>query len=57
MSHDPQRRGHWALTRCQDRAHYQKLRSLPGHVGEELCEGKKNGYCGIGQGEHGLAFP
>ena len=60
-AHDAQRRSHGALARGQDRADQQQLGftpSLPsattgGWVAEQRCEGNKNGYNGIGQGEHG----
>ena len=56
QSHDPQGRRHGALTRGQDRAHQQHLGFPPGWVGKQRCEGKEQGYNGIGQGEHGWAF-
>ena len=56
-SHDPQRGGHGALARSQDRAHQQQLSLLPGRVGEQRCGGGEYRYNGVGQGEHGWTFP
>ena len=55
-AHDAQRCGHGALARGQDRADQQQLGFLRSWAGEQRCEGKENGYNGIGQGEHGWAF-
>ena len=55
-SHDTERRGHGALSWGQNRANQQQLHFLPSGVGEQGCEGKENGYNGIGQGEHSWAF-
>ena len=55
-THDTERHGHGALSWGQDRAHQQHLSLPPGWIGEQRCEGKKNGYNGSGQGEHGWAF-
>ena len=52
-AHDAQRCGHGALARGKYRADQQQLGFLPGWAGEQRCEGKENGYNGIGQGEHG----
>ena len=52
-THDPQRRGHGALARGQDRADQQHLGFPPSWAGEQRCEGNEQGYNGIGQGEHG----
>ena len=56
-SNPPTDRGHGALTRGQDRAHQQYLGFPPGRVAEQRCEWNEYGYNGIGQGEHGWAFP
>ncbi len=56
-SHDTERRGHGRLSWGQDRADQQELGFLPGRVGEQGCKGKKDGYNGIGQDEHGWTFP
>ena len=50
--HDPQRRRHRALTRCQDRTHQQHLGLAPSPVLEQDGEGNENGYNGIRQGKH-----
>ena len=55
-AHDPQGRGHGALTRGQDRAHQQYLGFPPGLVGKQRGEGNEYGYNGIGQGKHSWAF-
>ena len=55
-AHDPQGRGHGALTRGQDRAHQQHLGFPPGWVGKQRCEGNEYRYNGIGQGKHSWAF-
>ena len=55
-AHDPQGRGHGALTRGQDRAHQQYLGFPPGRVGKQRGEGNEYGYNGIGQGKHSWAF-
>ena len=55
--HDAERRGHGALARGQDRADQQQLCLPPSWAGEQRCERKENGYNGVGQGEHGRAFP
>ena len=44
-----------ALT--QDRADQQQLGFPPGWARKQRCEGNEQGYNGIGQGEHGWAFP
>ena len=56
-AHDAQCRRHGALTRGQDRADQQQLGFPPGWARKQRCEGNEQGYNGIGQGEHGWAFP
>ena len=56
-SHDAKRCGYSALARGEDRTGQQELGFPPGRVGEQGCEGKKQGYNGIGQDEHGWTFP
>ena len=56
-AHDAQCRRHGALARGQDRADQQHLGFPPGWAGKQRCEGNEQGYNGIGQGEHGWAFP
>ena len=55
-AHDPERRGHGALARGQDRAHQQHLCFPPSRPAEQRCEGNEDGYNSIGQGERGWAF-
>ena len=55
-AHDTERRRHGALTRDEDRIHQQHLGLWPAWAAEQRYEGIENGYNGIGQGEHGLAF-
>ena len=41
----------------RDRADQQQLGFPPGWARKQRCEGNEQGYNGIGQGEHGWAFP